>query len=480
MASTYEIGKLYRERKSDVEWETGFFKELEFVLVVESGAIPKNVWDQISSNEQTRKIWTTAFTHFSVDFQDNYEYFETFGDALLDSALKYLIYTNPTVWQALQKSTGIEGKITNISQKYTAKPWMRAAFQRKFRNLNKYIRCADMYQYQGDLMEDCLESMIFAIQNSMDTITWKGQFKGPGFPAVNKFVEWLYKDVVKNFATTQKVDSQFLKELVEIGKFNYSEITAKLSELSSDIRGRIEKDIENKFFKAYGPKKAPKTPAGAQMKFTNPFAGMESEDIQGIYKYMMVKHYDNNKYTVFYFDGEEYRANNPGAAIDKTIADNKIIETILEYMQGRYPNEVAEKRNVDVGGEVSAKKYQKEFRDYGFIYKDDNGKDNYEDYNYILNRWLPKTIDKNTVQFFSKMNIKGTNIILWGIETGTNRKVMLFGAEIPSDITKEERNAMIAKAASKAMNNYKFHFMISGFGSVPPEEAGEMEEEMAF
>lgn len=442
----YEIGKFWRE-KSYAEWEKGFFAELKKIMVDEIGAIPLNVWKEIYANEETRQAWITAFTHFSVDFQDNYEYFETFGDALLDSALQYLIYTNASVWQALQASTGIEGKISTIKQTYTSKTWMRNAFQKKFGDLKFYIRCTNMYQYQGDMMEDCLESMVFAIQYSLDKITWKGQYKGPGFPAVNKFVEWLYKDDVAKFSTTQKVESQFLKELLESASFNYSDITSKLAELSKAIKDKITEETEGMFFKVYGPRIL----KGAEVdNYSNPFAKMETKDIQGKYGFMKIRKYENNKYTVIYFSQEDYRMEYPGAQIDKTIAENKMVEALTEYMEEKYPKEVKQKRERDVGGAANKTKNQKDFREYGFIYKDENGRDNFDKYNEIMANIEVKypNIDLNTVQFFSKINIAGSNYILWGIEN--NRKKVILNAEVKKDATKEERNKAIAEAASSA------------------------------
>jgi len=449
----YEIGKFWREKNSYAEWEKGFFATLKKIIVDEVEAIPENVWNQIYAKEETRQIWITAFTHFSVDFQDNYEYFETFGDALLDSALQYLIYTNASVWQALQASTGIEGKISTIKQTYTSKPWMRTAFQRKFGDLKYYIRCTEMYQYQGDLMEDCLESMVFAIQHSLDKITWKGQYKGPGFPAVNKFVEWLYKDDVSKFSTTQKVESQFLKELLESAMFNYSDFTAKMAELPKTVKDKIAADTEGMFLKVYGPRIL----KGKEVdKYNNPFSAMDDKSIQTKYKFMKVKKYENNKYTVIYFSPEEYKMEYSGAQIDKTIAENKIVETLIDYMETKYPQEVKQKRERDTGGSSNKLKNQREFREYGFIYEDDEGNENFDDYNYIMNN-LANGIDSDTVQFFSKINIAGSNYILWGIKN--NRKEVILNVEVGKAATKEERNMKIAEEASRVFNGYKFHAM---------------------
>lgn len=465
----YEIGKFWREKNSYMEWENGFFTILKKIMVSDIGAIPENVWKEIYGNEETRQIWITAFTHFSVDFQDNYEYFETFGDALLDSALQYLIYTNASVWQALQASTGIEGKISTIKQTYTSKPWMRNAFQRKFNDLKYYIRCTEMYQYQGDLMEDCLESMVFAIQHSLDKITWKGQYKGPGFPAVNKFVEWLYKDDVSKFSTTQKVESQFLKELLESSSFNYSDFTAKMAELPKVIKDKIAADMEGMFFKVY----APRILKGKEVdRYNNPFSNMDDKNVQTKYKFMKVKKYDNNKYTVIYFSPEEYKMEYSGAQIDKTIAENKMVETLIDYMESKYPKEVKQKRERDTGGAANALKNQREFREYGLIYEDDEGEEIFDDYNYIMNN-IPPTMDKNTVQFFSKINIAGSNYILWGIEN--NRKQVILNVEVPKAATKEERNSIIAQEASRVFGGRKFHAIISGSPSSIVEDSDDEE-----
>ena len=420
-SATGTVGDIWRS--SPQNWERGFFEELEKILVTESATIPKNVWDQILSTAETRKAWITAFTHFSVDFQDNYEYYETFGDALLDSALKYMIYTNASVWSALQRTTGVEGRISNISQNYASKLWMRDTFVKKFGNLYKYIRCSDMYKYQRDLMEDCMESIVFAIQYSLDKVTWKGQYKGPGFPAVNKFVEWLYQEVVKDFAQTQKIDSQFLKELVESEDFRYTNVTKDLELKYPAVLAKIP-DPRRTFFMAYGPKEN----AG-----NNPFGRLQSvEAAEKIFANRNISIIQDGNVTVFYrrVDVSDERE------IDKKMATSEFVKAVIAYMEIAHSEQVEEKRSADINGTITEAQQKKQFKSYGLE----------EVFGDIMAK-IPSDILKSTIQVFEDTNSQGKIYIMWGVNRKTNTKEMLFSAEV-RHADKDQRNALILKAAA--------------------------------
>lgn len=421
--ATSTIGDIWRST-SPQNWERGFFQELEKVVVVDSGTIPKDVWDQIMATAETRKAWITAFTHFSVDFQDNYEYYETFGDALLDSALKYMIYTNSSVWQALQRTTGVEGRISNISQHYASKLWMRETFVKKFGDLYKYIRCSDMYKYQRDLMEDCMESIIFAIQFSLDRVTWKGQYKGPGFPAVNKFVEWLYREVVKDFAQTQKIDSQFLKELIESEDFKYTNVTKNLELERPAVFAKIP-DNKRTFFVAYGPKDV----AGV-----NPFNRLKDvEASEKLFSSRNINIIQDGNVTVFYRRGLDAADERE---IDKKMATSEFVKVIIAYMEIAHPDQVDEKRSADINGTITEMQQKKQFKNYGLeeVFADIMAK-------------IPGDIIKSTIQVFEDTNSQGKIYIMWGVNKKTNTKEQLFSVEV-RHAEKDQRNALMLKAAS--------------------------------
>lgn len=434
------VGIFWRE-KTPFDWERGLFMELKRILVVESGAIPEQVWDQISSTEETKKIWITSLTHYSVDFQDNYEYFETMGDALLDSALKYLIFTNASVWQSLQKTTGVEGRISNIAQTYTSKTWMRSAFQSKFGDLYKYIRCTEMFKNQRDLMEDCMESMVFAIQHSLDRVSWKGQYKGPGFPAVNKFVEWLYQKETKNFPTTQKVPTQFLKEILEFPGLRYTDVTNELLIRYPSAHRRLPVD-GTVFWKAYGPKDL----GGFDVK--NPFERYPSFADR---LPPFIKFFYDKPVMVFYFTQEDYNVyKQEYRPIDKKTASAEFVKALLHFLELAYPKQVADKKKADIGGIITEDKQRKEFQQYGF---------NESDYSHIMGV-LPSNIIRETVQMHEGTNFFGRIYIMWGVNQNTNMKEKLFSVEIPSDKV-ENRHALIADAASAAFGGYSFSSMDS-------------------
>lgn len=229
------IGNNYRA--SPDTWEEEFFVKIRKMMVDESAAIPENVWEMIMENEEARNIWIDSFTHYSVNFERNYEVRELFGDSLLNSALFYLFLGNPQDERlgSVLRSPNPTDLMTQIKKKVVSKPFLRQMFYEKMDDLHLYIRCRPEFARKTDLMEDVFESMISAIQMSVDRVTWDGKFMGPGFVSVTKFVHWFYTKrlTAEEFDISGRKDIKtFMKEFLE--KF-YRYTTGKIETFKDDV-----------------------------------------------------------------------------------------------------------------------------------------------------------------------------------------------------------------------------------------------------
>lgn len=228
------IGNNYRA--SPNTWEEEFFVKIRKLMVDDSAAIPENVWEMILENEEARNIWIDSFTHYSVNFERNYEVRELFGDSLLNSALFYLFLGNPQDERlgAVLRSPNPTDLMTQIKKKLVSKPFLRQMFYEKMDNLHLYIRCRPEFARKTDLMEDVFESLISAIQMSVDRVTWDGKYMGPGFVSVTKFVHWFYTKrlTAEEFDISGRKDIKtFMKEFLE--KF-YRYTTGKIESQKDD------------------------------------------------------------------------------------------------------------------------------------------------------------------------------------------------------------------------------------------------------
>ena len=236
------IGNNYRA--SPDTWEDEFFLKLHKLFVEDSNAIPENVWEQIMGNEEARNVWIDSFTHYSVNYERNYEVRELFGDSLLNSALFYLFLGNPQDERlgAVLRSPNPTDLMTQIKKNAVSKPFLRQMFYEKMDNLHLYIRCRPEFVRKTDIMEDVFESMISAIQLSVDKVVWEGKFMGPGFAAVTKFVHWFYTKRLTNaeFDISGKKDiKSFMKEFLEkFYRYTTGKTTTSYDEIA-DVRTYI-------------------------------------------------------------------------------------------------------------------------------------------------------------------------------------------------------------------------------------------------
>lgn len=197
-----EIGRRWREISEDAMeketaqriWEGEMFDKVKMILVEDSKAIPEQTWELIMTSEEARQAWINCLTHFSVDYENNYEARETFGDKLLSASIYYLFIGNPQdeVLGKVMKSSNPSDRLTQINKTLVSKTFLGPMFRKYYDQLHLYIRCTQDFQNKMDIMEDVFESFIAAIQLSVDKATWGGKFMGPGFVSVNKFIHWFY------------------------------------------------------------------------------------------------------------------------------------------------------------------------------------------------------------------------------------------------------------------------------------------------
>lgn len=175
-------------------WEVELFNKIRSLMVDESSSITEQTWDLIMTSEEARQAWINSFTHYSVDYENNYEARETFGDKLLSASIYYLFIGNPQddVLGKVMKSSNPSDRLTQINKTLASKTFLGPMFRKYFDQLHHYIRCTSEFQSKSDIMEDVFESFIAAIQLSVDKVAWEGRFMGPGFVSVNKFVHWFY------------------------------------------------------------------------------------------------------------------------------------------------------------------------------------------------------------------------------------------------------------------------------------------------
>lgn len=212
------IGRAFRA--SPQTWEENFFGIVKGLMVTESNAVPENVWTKIIKDEEARNVWIDCFTHYSVNIERNYELKETFGDKLMSSALYYLFLGNPQDQKlgAVVRSSNPSDLMTQINKALTSKTFLRKMFFEKMNGLHEYIRCREEFAGQTDIMEDVFESLVAAIQMSVDKVSWEGKFLGPGFISVTKFMHWFYTNRLSadEFDISGKKDAKtFMKNFLE-------------------------------------------------------------------------------------------------------------------------------------------------------------------------------------------------------------------------------------------------------------------------
>lgn len=396
------IGERYRSSPST--WEEELFDKLKNMMVTESGSIPENLWESIMLNEEARNVWIDCFTHFSVNFERNYEVRELFGDSLLNSALFYLFLGNPQDERlgAVLRSPNPTDLMTQIKKKLVSKPFLRQMFYTKMDNLHLYIRCRPEFARKSDLMEDVFESFISAIQMSVDKVSWDGKFMGPGFVSVTKFVHWFYtrRLTADEFDISGKKDIKTLmKEFLE--KF-YRYTTGKtdvVKDPSSDLR-------------TYSVHLVPQVLG----KSVNPFGFIKSRS--------------------YYLDPQNQTmqiAVDNSTQIVTILVNTDRVTTIKDEEQTIY-NKLYDwfKFNKDTSGNM---KIFENYNDSGITTYDilNNLIPDIDDYEKLKNIAASMDLDPNTIDIKrSEFKTGDISIIVWGKKRTTREKAIIYDTFIPT------------------------------------------------
>lgn len=144
--------------------------------------------ENVFINPELRIIWENAFTHQSVDLNNNYEVIEKIGDRVLKLAFtEYLRKSDPKLNQA---------DIARYEIYYTAKDYLANIVEPRF-GLDPYIWTT--IGITKDIKEDMVESIIGALFQTIDKVTGPGS----GYVAAFNLVSSIWQDV--------KLDPEILK-----------------------------------------------------------------------------------------------------------------------------------------------------------------------------------------------------------------------------------------------------------------------------
>lgn len=131
--------------------------------------LKKNYLD-VLTNATNIKVYETAFTHISVDPDNNYEFYEILGDVTLNKAIVWYLKDR---FSRLQNAAGVKIiarlRINMVSRKNFAMLASRLGFHR-------FIRAEDEFRVQRgmSLMEDVFEAFFGATELLIDSIISPG------------------------------------------------------------------------------------------------------------------------------------------------------------------------------------------------------------------------------------------------------------------------------------------------------------------
>jgi hypothetical protein len=191
-----------KEYKTEEEWDKNFLKFLKNLL------IPINIKEETIDkivNYKTLPIWKKAFTHESVDLNDNYEQLETIGDRVLELAfLKYLIRRFPDLSPQ---------EITELKSKYMSKIY-QGTVSRKL-GFGDWIRSGDDIS-SINILEDVFESFFGALFEIADSVIGDGV----GYVMSLKVLSMIFSDFDFDLSKAQGHPKSQIKEIFEMLKLD--------------------------------------------------------------------------------------------------------------------------------------------------------------------------------------------------------------------------------------------------------------------
>lgn len=193
-------GKKVYENES--EWDKNFIKFLKNIMapIAKEETINKIV------NMKTLPMWKKAFTHETIDLNDNYEQLETIGDRVLELVfLKYLLRKFPDLSPQ---------EITELKSKYMSKIY-QGTTSRKL-GFGDWIRVGNDVS-SISILEDVFESFFGALFEISDMEIGDGV----GYVMALKFLTMIFTDVDFDLSKAQGHPKSQIKEILEMLKYEF-------------------------------------------------------------------------------------------------------------------------------------------------------------------------------------------------------------------------------------------------------------------
>jgi dsRNA-specific ribonuclease len=218
------LGK--KDYDTESEWDKNFLKFLKSMLapIAKEETINKIV------NVNTLPMWKKAFTHETIDLNDNYEQLETIGDRVLELVfLKYLLRKFPDLSPQ---------EITELKSKYMSKIY-QGTTSRKL-GFGDWIRVGNDIS-SISILEDVFESFFGALFEISDMEIGDGV----GYVMALKFLTMIFSDVEFDLSKAQGHPRSQIKEILEMLKLD-PEITEPVAtEKGTNVTIRISNETHD-------------------------------------------------------------------------------------------------------------------------------------------------------------------------------------------------------------------------------------------
>lgn len=218
-----------KQNKKDIseeEWNKNFELFLKNTLspVAKEDTIHKII------NSNTLSLWKKAFTHETIDLNDNYEQLETIGDRVLELCfLKYLLRKFPDLSPQ---------EITELKSKYMSKIY-QGTTSRKL-GFGDWIRVGNDISTIS-ILEDVFESFFGALFEISDNIIGDGV----GYVLCLKFLTLIFEDVKFDLSKAQGHPRSQIKEIFEMLKLDPEIQDVSISEKGTNVTISISDHTHN-------------------------------------------------------------------------------------------------------------------------------------------------------------------------------------------------------------------------------------------
>jgi ribonuclease-3 len=211
---------------SEEEWDKSFeiFLKNTLAPVAKEDIIHKII------NSNTLSMWKKAFTHETIDLNDNYEQLETIGDRVLELCfLKYLLRKFPDLSPQ---------EITELKSKYMSKIY-QGTTSRKL-GFGNWTRVGNDIS-SISILEDVFESFFGALFEISDDIIGDGV----GYVLCLKFLTLIFEDVKFDLSKAQGHPRSQIKEIFEMLKLDPEIQDVVISEKGTNVTISITEHTHN-------------------------------------------------------------------------------------------------------------------------------------------------------------------------------------------------------------------------------------------